>query len=275
MAKPLIELGKIKLTPTFDVPMETDKDKFERMIRKMRRDKKQNGGKVDYRKLPDGLKKLMNEDELDAIVDATWRSCENVYENLCKQLDAPVKAIKQITDKENMLPYLTERDKFLTLVKMSTSDVTELKREVESIRDLYKSHLGTEVDKEDTTEDLDPYMLEKILDVKLRFFTAGSRIRNVLMPAVLHLSDFHTAMVLNYYAQPEHRDEAPDDVRKFLDERLAQYVQPQTPTDEQRKPSQPSLDEMAAQEAAIQGAPLAATVPQTQGANALAAQGAN
>lgn len=270
MAKPLIELGKIKLTPTFDVPMETDKDKFERMIRKMRRDKKQNGGKVDYRKLPDGLKKLMNEDELEAIVDATWRSCENVYENLCKQLDAPVKAIKQITDKENMLPYLMERDKFLILVKMSTSDVTELKREVETIRDLYKSHLGTEVDKEDTTEDLDPYMLEKILDVKLRFFTAGSRIRNVLMPAVLHLSDFHTAMVLNYYAQPEHRDEAPDDVRKFLDERLAQYVQPQTPTDEQRKPSQPGLDantaatptevagEMAANEAAqnaeVQGA---------------------
>lgn len=259
MAKPLIELGKIKLTPTFDVPMETDKDKFERMIRKMRRDKKQNGGKVDYRRLPDGLKKLMNEDELEAIVDATWRSCENVYENLCKQLDAPVKAIKQITDKENMLPYLMERDKFLTLVKMSTSDVTELKREVETIRDLYKSHLGTEVDKEDTTEDLDPYMLEKILDVKLRFFTAGSRIRNVLMPAVLHLSDFHTAMVLNYYAQPEHRDEAPDDVRKFLEERLAQYAQPQTPTDEQRKPSQPSLDEMAAQtqvvpDVAVEGA---------------------
>lgn len=259
MAKPLIELGKIKLTPTFDVPMETDKDKFERMIRKMRRDKKQNGGKVDYRKLPDGLKKLMNEDELDAIVDATWRSCENVYENLCKQLDAPVKAIKQITEKENMLPYLTERDKFLTLVKMSTSDVTELKREVESIRDLYKSHLGTEVDKEDTTEDLDPYMLEKILDVKLRFFTAGSRIRNVLMSAVLHLSDFHTAMVLNYYAQPEHRDEAPDDIRKFLEERLAQYVQPQTPTDEQRKPSQPGLDGVVPQ-----GAPVAATV---EGAN--------
>lgn len=176
------------------------------------------------RKMPEELKSKMTQEEYDVLVGTTFESCEEIYGQLIDQINAPELAIKEITKFEEMIPYLPEVNKFKRLTNMIVSDMRYFKKEIDSIRALYKKFITADGKTKPEINREDSYFLELITDVKLRFFVAGNRIKNVLLPSVQHVSDFYTSMKLRYYSVPEHFDSAPDDIKDFLKTRIKNYT---------------------------------------------------
>lgn len=196
------------------------------------------------RKMPEDLKDKMTQEEYEILVGTTFESCEEIYGQLIEQINAPEKAIKEITKFEEMIPYLPEVPKFKRLTNMIVSDMRYFKKEIDSIRALYKKFITAEGKTKPEINREDSYILELITDIKLRFFVAGNRIKNVLLPAVQHVSDFYTSMKLRYYSVPEHFDSAPDDIKEFLKTRINNYTntEVQQMTDKEQTNAQQSFN---------------------------------
>lgn len=195
------------------------------------------------RKMPEDLKGKMTQEEYEIFVGTTFESCEEIYGQLIEQINAPEKAIKEITKFEEMIPYLPEVSKFKRLTNMIVSDMRYFKKEIDSIRALYKKFITAEGKTKPGINQEDYYILELITDIKLRFFVAGNRIKNVLLPSVQHVSDFYTSMKLRYYSVPEHFDSAPDDIKEFLKTRIKNYTntEVQRMTDKEQTNTQQSF----------------------------------
>ena len=184
---------------------------------------------VSHAKLPAELEGKITQEQYAALVDSTFESCEETYHQLKEQLNKPIKAIQEVTGDENVkfLPYLPERDKFITLTDMVVSDNKEMSKELESIRSLYTKYLDEDGNVKKDVPREDAYILELITDIKLRFFVCGNRILRLFEPAIKHVSDFYSTMKFSYYSQ--HLDEAPTDIKTFLQTRLHQYTNTKVP----------------------------------------------
>lgn len=182
--------------------------------------------KESHMVVPPELRGMVSEEEYAEMMDMTVMSCLKIHENIQKQIDAPKGAMEQFGDEKvaKMLPYLPEVSKFKLLANMIVSDMKELGRELKTIKSLYTRFLkedGTPLDDIDHT---DAYMLETIADIKLRYMVCANRVKSSLFSHVKHASDFYTAMNIRYYS--DHPDEAPEDTRKFMEERLGIFLKP-------------------------------------------------
>lgn len=184
-------------------------------------------GKEAWKFVPEELQGQISQEQYEELMDTTVDSCEIFYHKLKEAIDSPDKALRQVLSKDNtqFLPYLPEVEKFKTIVSMVSEDRIALHKELDSIRKLYEVFLGVDGKAKKDLPERDAYITEKVLDVKLRLFVCGQRIRNVFEPVVKHISDFYSSMKFAYYMQ--HKDEAPEDIRKFLDERMANYTNTQ------------------------------------------------
>lgn len=178
------------------------------------------------RKMPEDLKGMMTQEEYSTLVDTTFESCVEIHRHLNEQILAPKRALEAFgaEDKEKMLPYLPERDKFKLLANMTVSDMSDMERELNSIRKLYSKYLNADNTVKKEVDQEDAFFLELITDIKLRYVVCANRIRNTLLSEVQHISDFYTTMVINYYHQ--HPEEAPEDIKKFISEELYKYTNP-------------------------------------------------
>lgn len=172
--------------------------------------------------LPEELKDKLTQEEYSTLVDTTFESCEGIYQQLSSQLDAPIKAINQLCSESEKMAYLPEIEKFKVLTTLIFSDIRELRKELNSIRALYTKYLNKDGSVKAEVNQEDAYILELVSDIKLRYLVCGNRIKNVLHPEVMHVSDFYTSMVIRFYhANPEG---APEDIKKFMQERLNQFI---------------------------------------------------
>lgn len=193
-------------------------------------------GKLDSSKavdsalvIPEHLKGKLTAEEYALIVENNFESCEAIYHALEKQIDAPLKAISVFSEEKNkkFLPYISDVNKFRFLAKMIGNDVDALTKELNSIRTLYKDYIDAQGKTKKEINLMDVYFAEIILDIKTRYYTCQKRIQSLLEPSTLHLNDFYTAMVISYYVA--HPDEAPDDVKDFIDNQLQHYIRTEMP----------------------------------------------
>lgn len=179
--------------------------------------------------IPEELKDQFSQDEWDALHDYTFESLESTYKTIKLMIEAPTKAFKELlTQDEKYKPYVQEVEKLKTMLAMNTSDTRDLVKEVNSIRKLYENFLNEDGSVKSDVPTLDAYIIEKIIDIKARYLVCTNRVRAITEPLTKHVSDFFSAMKFGYYL--DHPEEAPEDVKKFINERLYQYTNTTPPT---------------------------------------------
>ena len=159
------------------------------------------------RKMPEDLKGLMTQEEYSTLVDTTFESCVEIHKHLYEQILAPKRALEAFgaPDKEKMLAFLPERNKFKLLANMTVSDMSDMERELNSIRKLYSKYLNEDDTVKKEVNQEDAFFLEMITDIKLRYVVCANRIRNTLLSEVQHISDFYTTMVIKLLSSTPRR----------------------------------------------------------------------
>lgn len=197
--------------------------------------------------LPEELKGHMTQEEWEVFQDTTFESCEQTYKNLKAVIDAPKPAIEEFGKEPKMIPFLPEYNKFKALTNMIVEDMRFLTKELNSIRALYKMHLDKDGKTKEGIIQTDAYYLNKITDIKLRYFVAGTRIKNLIEPSMRHLADFHLSMEIRYYmAHPE--ETPPERLQRFMKERLKHFTNTKPPKPEPETPKEETTEEPVVQE---------------------------
>lgn len=185
-------------------------------------------------RIPEEFKDRFTQEEWDALNDYTFESLESTYKTIKMMIEAPTKALNELlTQDKKFLPYIQEKEKLTTMVAMNTTDTRSLVRELNSIRKLYEKFIDEDGKVKPEVPEFEPYIIEKIIDIKARYLVCSNRVRAITEPLTKHISDFFTAMKFGYYL--DHKEEAPDDVKKFFAEYLHHYTNTTPPTQETNK----------------------------------------
>lgn len=176
--------------------------------------------------IPDSLIGKVTQEEWSMLNSLSFEGSELIYKNTKEKISAVNDAMQQILGDEKFLPYITEPEKFKLLCTMLLEDMGVMNKELNSIRSLYTQYLDEngQPKLKRTEYEKDAYFLELLADINLRYYVCNNRIKNILKPSLQHLSDFYTTMKINYYAQPEHFDDAPLDIKDFIKYRLPSYT---------------------------------------------------